>query len=129
MTTKTVLTNEIESQLNELKHLEVGSEEYKATVDGITKLIDRSLEIVKLEEENRYRNDALAEEMNIKQQQLDADKHDRKIKNILTGLSIGIPAGVSVWGTLKALKFEEIGTVTTLVGKTQLTKIFNLFKR
>ena len=129
MTTKTLLTNEIESQLDELKHVEVGSEEYKAAVDGITKLIDRSLEMDKLEEENRYRNDALAEEMNIKQQQLDADKHDRKIKNILTGLSIGIPAGVSVWGTLKALKFEEIGTVTTLVGKTQLTKIFNLFKR
>lgn len=129
MTTKTVLTNEIESQLNELKHLEVGSEEYKATVDGITKLIDRSLEMDKLEAENSYKNDVLEAETNIKQQQLDADKHDRKIKNLLTGLSIGIPAGVSVWGTLKALKFEEVGTVTTLVGKTHLNKVFNLFKR
>lgn len=129
MTNKTLLTNEIASQMEELKHLEVGSAQYETAVNGISKLFDKALEIDKLEAETRYKYDVLDEETDMKRKQLEADKHDRKIKNLLTGLGIGIPAGISVWGTLKSIEFEEFGSITTLAGKTHLNKVLNLFKK
>lgn len=129
MTNKTLLTNEIASQMEELKHLEVGSAQYETAVNGISKLFDKALEIDKLEAETRYKYDVLDEETDMKRKQLEADKHDRKIKNLLTGLGIGIPAGISVWGTLKSIEFETFGSITTLAGKTHLNKVLNLFKK
>lgn len=129
MTNKTLLTNEIASQMEELKHLEVGSAQYETAVNGISKLFDKALEIDKLEAETRYKYDVLDEETDMKRKQLEADKHDRKIKNLLTGLGIGIPAGISVWGTLKSIEFEKFGSITTLAGKTHLNKVLNLFKK
>lgn len=129
MTNKTLLTNEIASQMEELSHLEVGSTQYETAVNGITKLMDRALEIDRLEAEMQDKTDAREMDACFKQQQLDADKHDRKIKNLLTGLGIGIPAGISVWGTLKSIEFEKFGSITTLAGKTHLNKVLNLFKK
>ena len=55
---------------------------------------------------------------------MEEEKKDRLIKNILTGAGIIIPLGVTVWGTLKTLKFEEEGTVTTLMGRGFINKLF-----
>lgn len=129
MTNKELLTSEIGSQMEELKHLEVGSEQYETAVNGISKLFDKALEIDKLEAEMQDRADAREMDACFKQQQLEADKHDRKIKNLLTGLGIGIPAGISVWGTLKSIEFEKFGSITTLAGKTHINKVLNLFKK
>lgn len=46
-----------------------------------------------------------------------------------TALGIILPTGVSIWGTLKTLKFEEVGTITTVAGKEHVRKLFNLFKK
>lgn len=109
---KTLLDDEIREEIEGLKNIELGSEPYKTTVDGLTKLVDKALEIQKLESESQLKLDSVNE-----------DKKDRLIKN---GIAIGgivIPTVVTIWGTIKSLKFEEEGSVTTIVGRGFINKL------
>ena len=84
----------------------------------MTKLMDRAIEINKINTDAQY-----------KTENMELDEKDRKVRNILTALGIILPTGVSIWGTLKTLKFEEVGTITTVAGKEHVRKLFNLFKK
>lgn len=119
MNIKTLLETEIENELNSLKDMEVGSDEYKTTVDGLTKLTEKVIEIEKTEIENREK--VIENDLRVKQ--MEDDRTDRFIKNCLTGVSIATGVGLTVWGTLKSLKFEETGTVTTIVGRGFINKL------
>lgn len=112
MKIETMLHDEIEQKLEKLKTMEVGSEEYRNAVEGLTKLLDRAIELDKHNVEHQEKLDAREDE-----------NKDRLIRNILSGLGIAIPAGLTIWGTLKTLKFEETGTVTTLVGRGFINKL------
>lgn len=126
MKNEVMLNDEIKSELNELGKLEVGTEEYKIAVEGITKLMDRAIEINKINTDAQYKMEI---ENGFKEKQMELDEKDRKVRNILTALGIILPTGVSIWGTLKTLKFEEVGTITTVAGKEHVRKLFNLFKK
>lgn len=143
MDIETLLHEEIENELKTLGEMEVGSNEYKAVVDGLTKLIDRAIEMdkfniaheEKLEEREFEKEQKLKQmeeeklerefERNHKIEQMEEEKKDRFIKNILNGVGIGLPVAVTIWGTLKSLKFEETGTVTTLVGRGFINKLLS----
>ena len=49
MKVETMLHDEILNEFEELKKLEVGSDGYRAAVDGISKLLDRAIEYDKLD--------------------------------------------------------------------------------
>ena len=118
-----LLKEEIVSEVESLGKLELGTEQYKTTVDGVTKLVDRALEIEKIDIEAEERERSREIETNLKIQQIEDDRKDRKVKN---GIAIGstlLGVAVTVWGTLKTLKFEEEGTVTTLVGRGFINKL------
>jgi hypothetical protein len=123
MKIETALRDEIMDEVEQLKKLEVGTEAYKVTVDGVTKLMDRAIEFEKLSIESQDRVEAREIENDFKQQQFEDERKDRIVKNVLTGLSIFIPVGVTVWGTFKTLKFEETGTVTTSMGRGFISKL------
>ena len=141
MEIETLLHEEIESELQTLGELEAGSNEYKTVVDGLTKLLDRAIEMdkfniardEKLEEREFEREQKLKQmeeeklerefERKHKIKQMEEEKKDRFIKNVLNGVGIGLPVAVTIWGTLKSLKFEETGTVTTLVGRGFINKL------
>lgn len=129
MKNETMLHEEIQSELDELSKIEVGSEKYKVAVDGVAKLMDRAIEIDKINADAQEKVESREAEIDLKLKQLEEDKKDRKVRNGIAIAGIGIPAVVSIWGTLKTLKFEEVGTVTTLAGREHLRKIFNLFKK
>jgi hypothetical protein len=129
MKNETMLHEEIQGELEELSKLEVGSEKYKVAVDGVAKLMDRAIEIDKINADTQEKVESREAEIDLKLKQLEEDKKDRKVRNGIAIAGIGIPAVVSIWGTLKTLKFEEVGTVTTLAGREHLRKIFNLFKK
>lgn len=129
MKNETMLHEEIQSELEELSKIEVGSEKYKVAVDGVAKLMDRAIEIDKLNADAQEKIESRETELDLKLKQMEEDKKDRRVRNTIAIAGIGIPAAVSIWGTLKTLKFEEVGTVTTLAGKEHLRKIFNLFKK
>lgn len=123
MNIKTLLEAEIENELNTLKEMEVGSDEHKTTLDGITKLTEKVIEIERNENESREKAIDREIENNFRTKQMDDDRKDRLIKNCLTGASIVTGVGITVWGTLKSLKFEETGTVTTIVGRGFINKL------
>lgn len=124
MKNETLLHEEIESEFKELKKLEAGSEKYKLAVDGLTKLVDRAIEIDKLNDSAEDRREARDADMEIKQQQLHEDAKDRKVRNGIAIAGIIIPTAVTIWGTLKSLKFEETGTITTNAGRNFISRIF-----
>ena len=123
MSVKRLLSEEIESEVKELKTMEVGSEKYKTAVDGITKLADRVIEIEKLEADTNEKKNARLSDLELKQEQLQEEKKDRWIRN---GIAIGgivIPSVITIWGTVKSFQFEKEGTITTIMGRGFINKL------
>lgn len=119
MEIETMLHKQLVTELNELKNAEIGSEQRRATVDEMTKLMDRAIKMEELGIEREAKeNDRL-----LKIQQMDEDRKDRLVKNCMTAAGIILPVMLTVWGTLTSLKFEEEGTVTTIVGRGFVNKL------
>lgn len=115
----TQLRETVRNELTELKNIEVGSEEYKVAVDGITKLADRLLEF-----DNRASTQALAEaEHKLKLVEMDEEKKDRVVRNVISVVGIVLPICLTVWGTLKTFQFEKEGTITTSIGRGFINKL------
>ena len=115
MTTK--LHVEIEDRLDDISRLDPTTKEYTAAVDSMTKLMDRAIEIEKLEASESHNEKQMKEEHN-----------SRLVKN---GIDIGLgllPIAVGIWGTKVCLKFEETGTITTTVGRKILDKVLSFKK-
>ena len=119
MSFDTKLHEEIQSELEGISNMNLGTEEYRTTVDGVTKLMDRAIELKKFDAEqvDKANNTAL------KTEQMENEKKDSWIRNGLTAAGIIIPTIVTIWGTLKTFKFEESGTVTTMIGRGFINKL------
>lgn len=118
-----LLCGEIRDELSELKKMEVGSESYKVTVDGITKLVDRAIELEKIDIESQERAETREFEKEARLKEMKNEERDRLIKNLLTGVGLVVTTGVTIWGTLASFKFEESGTVTTIIGRGFINKL------
>ena len=124
MRIETKLHEEIQEELKGLKQIELGTDKYRATVDGLTKLMDRAIEINKLDSDREDKLGQQEVEMEFKTQQLEEDIKDRKARNRIAIAGLVVPTVVTIWGTLKTLKFEESGTVTTNAGRNFINRIF-----
>lgn len=124
MNVKTLLEEEIRGEFEGLNELEVGSKEYRTTVDGLTKLIDRAIEIEKMESESDEKVENRVFDNDLKLKQLDEEKKDRLIKNCISVAGIVIPSAITIWGTFKTFKFEEEGTITTTMGRGFINRLF-----
>ena len=123
---KELLDTEIRSEIEFLSSVDIGTDTYKSTVEGITKLMDRRNEMDKIDleetkqrisEETESKKDAKEKELN------EYNKRDQLIKHAISIGSIVIPVLLTVWGTYKTLKFEETGTVTTIMGRGFVNKL------
>ncbi len=123
MNIQTLLYDEIEEEFEKLRKIEYGSEQYKVTVDGLTKLMDRAIEMEKFDSDCEDRAKTRENEQLEKAQQLADDKKDRLIKNIISGAGVVLPLLVTIWGTKVSLKFEEEGTFTTIMGRGFINKL------
>lgn len=112
MNIETMLHEEITEELNALSDMEFGTDEYKTTVDGIAKLMDRAIEMEKLNAEDEWKNKQAKEE-----------RKDRLIRNCMTAAGIIVPTVLTIWGTLKSFEFEKEGTVTTIMGRGFINKL------
>ena len=119
MKIKETLYKEIEDELQALSEIEVGTDEYKSSVDGVTKLLDRAIEIEKHEAEMKERE---AERI-AKNIQAAEEQKDRVVKNYISAGGVVLPLLVTIWGTLKSFKFEKDGTVTTIMGRGFINKL------
>lgn len=137
---KTLLNDEISGELKRLGDIEIGTETYKTTVEGITKLMDKKIEIDKFERDIQVKNrdyelerrkaneelESKAKSIAIEEKKLEQitnEKNDQLFKNGIAIASIVVPSLITIWGTFKTLKFEETGTVTTIMGRGFVNKL------
>lgn len=123
MSVRSLLTKEIESELATLEDMNLGSDECKVAIDGVTKLIGTLNEMDKLEFEYQDRSENREHEKELKMKEMKDERNDRIVKNLIT---IGTFAGgvaLTVWGTYKTFKFEETGTVTSMIGRGFINKL------
>lgn len=123
MEVRDLLSEVIYSELEEIRRMDVGSEEYKVAVDGVTKLADRAIELKKVDIELMDKAETRKQENSFRQKQMDEERVDRLIRNCISVAGIILPLGVTIWGTLASFKFEEEGTVTTMMGRGFINKL------
>lgn len=127
---KTLLNDEIQSEIEDLSQITLGSEEYKVTVDGLAKLMDRSIEMDKIEADRKERKEKLKIDLDKMDQDLENELMNRReerksriVKDTITVAGILIPTIVTIWGTKVTLDFEKEGTVTTIMGRGFINKL------
>ena len=117
------LREEIRNEIEELKKLQVGTEEYRTTVDGVTKLIDRAIEVEKLNLEFEDKIDARENENKMRIRQMKEEQKSQKIRHVIDIGGILIPSAITVWGVLKSFEFEKEGSITTPLGRGFINKL------
>lgn len=118
MRNEELLEEVISDQLEDIKTTAPGSDEYKRKTDDMVKMMDRHIELKKIEKEAKA-----------KEAELEIDKQDKMVRNGIALLSFVGGALITVWGTKKSFKFEEVGTVTTQAGREFVKGAINFFKR
>lgn len=108
-----LLQKEISTEIEYLGGMEPGTEEYKTTVDGMTKLMDRAIEMKKFDIEHAE-----------KRTQIEEERKDRLVKNGISIAGIVIPSVITIWGTVLSLKYDEKGAIpSTLIGRGFINKL------
>ena len=120
---ETLLHEEIQDGFDALSRMERGTEIHKTTVDEVAKLFDKAIEIEKIEIEAKDKAKSREIEASLKKAQMEEDRKDRRVKNGIALGGIVLPLAVTIWGTFKTLKFEEEGTVTTMMGRGFINKL------
>lgn len=120
---ETLLYEELETEFTKLSETEPGSDEHKATLDEVAKLMDRAIEIEKVEIDRKHKAATLESEQLMRKQQMEDEKKDRLIKNLISAAGIVLPIALTIWGTKVSLKFEEEGTFTTIMGRGFINKL------
>lgn len=111
-----LLEEELHSDFEDLYDSNSCDDDYELKVESACKLVDRYIAIKKLDEE-------------IKDKEFNrtcVSKKERKnklIEHLLTAASIAVPALLTVWGTKVSLKFEETGSVTSIMGRGFINKL------
>lgn len=123
MNITTMWSEEIKAELEELKNMEVGSDQYKVTVEGITKMMDRELEMQKIDMDAVAKVHEREFDHDLRERQFKDEKKDRFIKNALTAVSVVGGFALTVWGTVVSMRFEKEDTFTTIMGRGFINKL------
>ena len=124
MDVKDLLTNEIEKLIKSLEGMEVDSDEYKATSDVIVKLTGKLNEMDQINYEYWDKKESREKDSELKLKQLNSEKRDRIVKNVLTAVSILGGFALTVWGTKASFEFEKEGSITTIMGRGFINNLF-----
>ena len=120
-----LLKNEICEDLENLRDIEFGSDEYKVGIDAVTKLIDREAELRRIEVDRLEKIESRKADEEFKAKQIKENRIEKIIGYVINVAGIVIPVVVTIWGTKVSLKFEEEGTVTTTAGRNFFSRLFS----
>ena len=125
---QTMLDEEIKRELEVLKTLDPGEENHKTAVGSLAQLMDRAIELKKVDA-TAYESEIAREvELDLKRKQMQDDKKDRVIKYVMTGVKDTAIIVITIWGTVASINFEREGTITTSAGRKHLNKLLSWFK-
>lgn len=123
MSVTSMLNKEIMNRMDEIGKMATESSECRVTTEQCMQLLDRYIQMEKIEEDARMREIQYNADLTLRTQQLASEKRDRIIKNILTGVSIIGGFAMTAWMATSGWKFEESGTImTNLPGKAALER-------
>ena len=123
MSIKNELMEEFNDEVKGLRSLQLGSDEYKATVDGVTKLADRIIEIDKIQQEASEKQISQINENELKAAQMVDEKKDRLIRNGIEVVKVVGGFAVAAWAFVASMNFEKEGTLTTEGGRSALRQL------
>ncbi len=112
MKIRAVLEDRIQDELAYLGGIDASSDEYDKVVDGVAKLLDREIELEKIDIEKAHKAETMEDE-----------RKSRFISNAISVLGIVVPVAVTIWGTRKSFEFEKEGTITTIMGRGFINKL------
>lgn len=123
MSMKRVLIEEFNDELENLRKIDLGTETYKATVDGVCKLADRITEIEKIEQAGKLEESKLKDENYFRTEQMNIDKRDRFVKNCIAAAT-GIGGLIGAIGiAFASMNFEKEGTFTSEAGRNAIRQL------
>jgi ribonucleotide reductase alpha subunit len=129
MNVKELFKTEICEEMSELNKMELGSDEYKATISGVTQLTDRYTKMIEVENEKlKIEN----ERKRVESEKLkNADEqYARKVKNWIDVATLVISFGVPVSMTIVSLVAEEKGILNiTQPGKKFMDRCLNFGRK
>lgn len=123
MRIETKLHEEIAKELEELGKMQLGTDEYRGTIDGVTKLMDRAIDIERLDMEAQDKVETRNSDEDLRLKQMRDDNKDRIVKNLISVMGVVVPTVVTIWGTIKSIEFEKEGTITTIMGRGFINKL------
>ena len=151
MTTRSLYESELKDEFEKIKNIDIVSDEHRKVVSDISQLTDRLVKLKEVENEEkklgieerriefeRAKVDAEKEKtaieqrkldieeqkLDVEERKLDDERKDRLIKNVIAGLSVAIPAGITLTGMVLMFLFEEKGTITSKAGSKIVDRIF-----
>ena len=135
MDIENLLYDEIETDFEKLREEDMEPEKRKATVDELTRLMDRAIEMKKLENdynekvaaresEEKAKAETRLSEQTIELQKLEEEKKDRIVRNIISGAGVILPLLVTIWGTKVSMEFERSDSFTTNAGRNFVNSLF-----
>ena len=139
MSDKTVemLDQEIQGCLESMNDLEaVNVPEYGEAVTNVTKLMDKLVELKKLdieqsklEQMKEIEASKLEQMKELETEKIDSENKDRLVKNVITVVTTGAGIVLTIWGTKKTFQFEETGSITSTAGRKYLDALLSKFKK
>lgn len=120
---ETLLHNRIDEVSAELSKAKPGSPEHKALASEYKDLMGSAIEMDRVEIDCKDKAATRESEQMMKLQQMEEEKKDRLVKNIISVAGIVLPLAVTIWGTKVSMKFEEEGSFTTVMGRGFINKL------
>lgn len=117
MGVKELLEEEIADEFDNLKPLIVGSEDHKIAIDTVSKLLDRAIELEKIESDREVKTAQREADLDVKYDQMQEDRKGRRVRTAIDILGIVVPTVVTIWGTVASFKFEKTDNITTIMGR------------
>ena len=124
MDIENLLYDEIETDFERLRNSELEPEKRKATVDEVTRLMDRAIEMKRLENDSKEKAEARMSEQALELQKLEEEKKDRLIRNGIGIAGIVLPLLVTIWGAKVSMEFEKEDSFTTTAGRNFVNNLF-----
>lgn len=123
MNIETLLYEAMKTDFEVMAEEEIGSEKRRAAVDELTKLMDRAIEMDKVDNDCRDKTEIRENDKVLKIQQFEDEKKDRWVRNAIGAAGVVLPILVTIWGTKVSLEFEKEGTFTTIMGRGFIQKL------
>lgn len=123
---KEQLGQEISSLIEAMGDLDSSSPEYAKSANMLGLLLDKYNAMTHEDHEYWSKHEDRDKDYNLREKQLEEDRRDHIIKNVLTAISVLGGFGVTIWGTNKSLKFEETGVVGSNAGREFIKRLFHM---